>query len=74
MYTVEPVFGDMKFNKWYLHFLLRGLEKVKGEFNIMCISHNLRKIWSFLTKKGTNIMGTIVKKIKSRVCPYESIF
>ncbi|CEG11120.1 hypothetical protein MSIBF_A1180005 [groundwater metagenome] len=68
MYTVEPVFGDMKFNKGYLHFLLRGLEKVKGEFNIMCISHNLRKIWSFLTKKGTNIMGTIVKKIKSRVC------
>jgi len=68
MCTVEPVFGDIKFNRGYRHFLLRGLEKVKGEFNIMCISYNLRKIWSFLTKKGTNIIRTIVEKIKGGIC------
>ena len=41
---VEPVFGNMKFNLGFGRFLLRGFEKVKGEFLLMCIAHNLRKI------------------------------
>ena len=43
-YTVEPVFGDIKFNRKFTHFLLRGLEKVKGEFSILCSSFNIRKL------------------------------
>jgi transposase len=41
---VEPVFGNMKFNLGFGRFLLRGLKKVKGEFMLMCIAHNLKKI------------------------------
>jgi transposase/IS5 family transposase len=41
---VEPVFGNMKFNLGFGRFLLRGLERVKGEFLLMCIAHNLKKI------------------------------
>ena len=41
---VEPVFGNMKFNLSFGRFLLRGLEKVKGEFMLMCMAHNLKKI------------------------------
>jgi len=51
MHTVEPPFGNLKHNLGYRSFLLRGLSKVKGEFNLMCIAHNLKKMVSFITKK-----------------------
>ena len=44
MHTVEPVFGNIKFNLGCWQFLVRGLSKVKGEFNLMCIAHNINKI------------------------------
>jgi transposase len=43
--TVEPVYGNIKQNLGFREFLLRGLEKVKIEFNLACIAHNLQKIW-----------------------------
>jgi len=43
-HKVEPVFGHLKHNLGYNYFLLRGLDKVKAEFNIMCIAYNLMKI------------------------------
>lgn len=51
MHTVEPTIGNIKFNMGYRYFLLRGLDKVKGEFNLMCIAHNLKKIVNFIAKK-----------------------
>lgn len=44
LYTTEPVFGNIKHNLGYRYFLLRTLKKVKGEFRLMCIGHNLKKI------------------------------
>jgi len=43
--SVEPVYGNMKQNLGFREFLLRGLPKVKIEFNLLCIAHNLQKIW-----------------------------
>ena len=43
--TVEPVIGNIKENFGFRGFLLRGLEKVKIEFNLVCIAHNLQKIF-----------------------------
>jgi transposase len=48
-YIVEPVFGDMKFNRKMGGLLLRGKLKARGEFLIMCIAHNLRKIATYLS-------------------------
>jgi len=45
MYTTEPVFGNIKHNLGYRYFLLRSLEKVKYEFKLMCIAHNIQKIF-----------------------------
>ena len=48
---VEPVFGNIKFNLGFRQFVLRGLKKVKIEFLLMCIAHNLKKMaqkWSHL--------------------------
>ena len=43
-YLIEPVFGHLKYNVGYTHFLLRGLEKINGEFKLMCIGWNLKKM------------------------------
>ena len=44
LWTTEPVFGHLKYNLGYRHFFLRSLEKVKGEFRLMCIGWNLKKM------------------------------
>ncbi len=44
LYTAEPVFGHLKHILGYRRFLLRTLRKVQGEFRLMCIGHNLKKI------------------------------
>ena len=59
MHTVEPVFGNLKENTGFRSFLLRGLQKAKGEFNLMCIGHNLKKIYKFLIKDGTHLAGAL---------------
>lgn len=42
--TVEPVFGQMD-GRGLNHFLLRGVDKVAGEWSLFCTSHNLLKLW-----------------------------
>lgn len=41
---VEPVFGNIKFNLGFGRFHVRTLGKVRGEFFLMCIAHNLKKL------------------------------
>ena len=55
MHTAEPPFGNIKHNLGYRYFLLRGLEKVQGEFNLMCIGHNINKIYNFMRKNNRGI-------------------
>jgi transposase len=43
--TVEPTIGNIKQNLGFREFLLKGLEKVKIEINLVSIAHNLQKIW-----------------------------
>jgi hypothetical protein len=45
LFTVELPFGNIKHNLGYRSFLLRGLEKVDAEFKLMCIGHNLKKMY-----------------------------
>ena len=40
---VEPVFGQIK-NSGFRGFGVRGKEKVAGEFSLVCVAHNLKKI------------------------------
>ena len=50
--TVGPVYGNIKENLGFRGFLLRGLKKVKTEFNLVCIAHNLQKIWRLTRVSG----------------------
>ena len=47
METVEPVFGQIKQGRGFRQFLLRGLEKVQGEWSLICTGHNLLKLFRF---------------------------
>jgi len=42
---VEPVFGQIKGARGFRQFSLRGLEKMNGEWRLVCLTHNLLKIW-----------------------------
>ena len=52
--VVEPVFGQMKGARGFRRFLLRGLAKVNGEWRLLCLTHNLLKIWRYGCVPGVN--------------------
>jgi transposase len=42
---VEPVFGQSKEARGFRRFLLRGLQNIRGAWRLVCLTHNLLKIW-----------------------------
>ena len=48
---VEPVFDQIKTRNGSGQFLLRGLEKLKLEWKIVAIAHNLLKITAAIMRK-----------------------
>lgn len=49
-HIVEPVFGQIKRVRGFRKFLLRGLELVSAEWQLICLTHNLLKIWRFSSR------------------------
>jgi transposase len=43
--VVEPVFGQIKEARGFRRFLLRGLAKVQAEWQMICATHNLLKLF-----------------------------
>jgi hypothetical protein len=44
--TVEPVFGIIKQVMGFRQFLLRGLQKVHGEWELVTLAYNFKRIWN----------------------------
>src|SRR5713101_2415022 len=44
---VEPVFGQSKEARGFRRFLLRGLANLRGEWRLVCLTHNLLKMWRY---------------------------
>jgi transposase len=42
---VEPVFGQIKHARGFRQFLMRGIEKVKAEWALVCATHNILKLY-----------------------------
>jgi transposase len=42
--VVEPVFGQIKQVRGFRQFLLRGKDKVKGEWALVCLTHNILRL------------------------------
>lgn len=49
---VEPVFGQVKAARGIRHFLLRGIRSVREEWNIICLTHNLLKLFRFTRRSA----------------------
>lgn len=52
--VVEPVFGQIKGARGFRRFGLRGLRKVRGEWCLVCLTHNLLKIWRYRSAPSVN--------------------
>jgi hypothetical protein len=46
---VEPVFGQIKQARGIRQFLMRGLEKARGEWALICTTHNILKLHRLVT-------------------------
>jgi hypothetical protein len=44
--VVEPVFGQIKQARGFRQFVLRGKEKVKGEWALLCLTHNILRLYA----------------------------
>ena len=42
---VEPVFGQIKQATGFRQFAMRGLDKMQAEWQLVCLTHNLLKLW-----------------------------
>ena len=42
---VEPVFGQIKHARGFRQFLLRGIDKVRGQWSLVCMTHNILKMY-----------------------------
>jgi len=45
--NVEPVCGQIKEARGFRRCLLRGLANIRGEWSLVCVTHNLLKLWRF---------------------------
>jgi transposase len=44
---VEPVCGQIKEVRGFRRFLLRGLDNMRGEWHLVCLTHHLLKLWRY---------------------------
>ena len=50
---VEPVFGQIKEARGFRRFSLRGLDNVTSEWDLVCLTHNLLKLF----RSGYQVKG-----------------
>lgn len=56
---VEPVFGQIKGARGFRRFSLRGLEKVRSEWTLVTLCHNLLKLLAELQRRGTGLQQAL---------------
>lgn len=44
-WITEPVFGQIKRGMGFAQFLLNGIDKMRSEWRMVCMAHNLKKLW-----------------------------
>ena len=52
---VEPVFGQIKDNRGIRHFMRRGLAACSQEWKLICMAHNLLKLW----RSGKRVLAPV---------------
>jgi transposase len=52
--TIEPTFGIIKHVQGFRQFLLRGIEAVAGEWSLVCMSYNLKRMFKLSSSVVVN--------------------
>jgi transposase len=52
--VVEPVLGQIKGARGFRRFSLRGLAKIRAEWRLVCLTHNLLKLWRYRCAPSVN--------------------
>lgn len=55
--TVEPVFGIIKHCMRFRQFLMRGKEKVSGEWNLVCTAYNLKRTFNLIQAQAAEAVS-----------------
>ena len=63
--VVEPVFGQIKQARGFRQFLLRGIEKVKAEWALICTAHNLTKLAGRMSRAALSKIASATALIGS---------
>jgi hypothetical protein len=53
--TIEPVLGIIKHVMGFRQFLLRGLRAVRGEWRLVCMSWNIKRLHKIMNEKGLQL-------------------
>jgi IS5 family transposase len=64
----EPVFGQIKFNLGFKRFRLRGSDKAGGEWTLVCLVHNIKKIYTRIRAKGGEV-GELTRELQAAYTP-----
>jgi hypothetical protein len=48
--TVEPVFGIIKAAMRFRQFLLRGIQRVQTEWDLVCLAYNMKRLWGLSSR------------------------
>ena len=63
---VEPVFGQVKEVRGFRRFSFRGLQKNEAEWSLICLTHNLLKLFrrgSWLATRSRSNAGALLKRV-----------
>ena len=63
-YDVEPVFGDIKYNRRFHRLRMAGLEKANLEIGLLSTVHNFKKLHKHINQKTTDFF-VLLKNIQN---------
>lgn len=69
---VEPVFADIKEARGIRRFLLRGIDNVTAEWNLINLGHNIRKLFKHAQRAKTASAEPPIKRTYRRKCALET--
>ena len=62
---VEPVFGQIKECRHFRRFSLRGLENVQAEWTLVCLTHNLLKLYRSRSLSGIGSLEARINNLRA---------
>jgi transposase len=72
--TIEPLFGHFKENLKFRQFYCRGQRKVLGEFLLLCIGYNLKKVATIKKRRASGVIQPeIDEKMEHPACPATAV-